>query len=90
MTTKRLIMTGFLKRFSGGNFNSLRSALDISFRNGLPVGSISLFFGGADGILSRNGTIGVGDLAVVDAAPMGAALVARYLAPRKPQLGQSL
>jgi hypothetical protein len=83
-------MTGLIKRFSGEKSHSLRSAFNISFKNGLLVVAMLCFCGGAKGFLSRNGLADAVGLAAAVEAPVGVVLTGRYLAPRKPQLGQSL
>src|SRR4030042_6166411 len=90
MPTSKLARTGLTKRLNDGNSHSLRSAFKISFRNGLLAGTTFFFFGGAKGFLSRNGLADAVGLAAAVEAPVGVALTGLYLAPRKPQLGQSL
>lgn len=88
--TSKLARTGLIKRLSEGNSHSLLSALVISFRSGLFVGLGLRFFGGAYGVLSRNGLADAVGITAADVTPVGVAFLDWYLAPRKPQIGQSL
>jgi hypothetical protein len=84
-----LARTGLTKRLSEGNSRRIRSALATSFIKVLFAGSLALFIVGSRGMLSRIGFIGVLDLAGIDMAPVAGAFAALYLAPSKPQFGQS-
>ena len=85
-----LTRTGLTKFLSGGS-QCVRSALATSRTKSLLAGRLALLVAGSRGILSRSGFAGVADLTGVDTvAPVGVAFAALYLAPSKPQLGQSL
>jgi len=90
MPVSRLARTGLTKRLSGGKSHSLRLVYPISFRIVLCVGSLTLSFGGLYGVLSRIGPAGAVDFVAADIAAVDADFADRYLAPSKPQLGQSL